>query len=139
MKIKHVHSWKDYNKECTKLKCTRWHILRNNSILNKILYYLFWRKVIGVSYEIYDKDEAINIINNFTQSEKKYYNNLILILNTLYLHQGETMIYDEDSEGILEGIEITEEDYYYIMSDENGLKHYETCVGKLRTKENERP
>lgn len=38
-------------------------------------------------------------------------------------------------QGILEGLQITEEDVYWILND-NGTKHYLTCVGDIEEYEN---
>ena len=37
----------------------------------------------------------------------------------------------KDDTYILRGMELTQEDYYYILEDQNGKRCYETCVGGL--------
>ena len=39
--------------------------------------------------------------------------------------------FHEDKLYYLRGLEITHEDYYYILEDEAGKKRYETCVSRL--------
>lgn len=39
--------------------------------------------------------------------------------------------FHEDKLYYLRGLEVTHEDYYYILEDEAGKKRYETCVSKL--------
>lgn len=78
-----------------------------------------------VSYIVQDKATAKEIIKETTDE------NLRDILSKFILHCGSLAIDCCGRLGKLVAIELTHEDYYYVLSDNNG-RWCESCVGKLK-------
>ena len=57
--------------------------------------------------------------------------NLKDLLSNFVLHYGSIAVGCSVRTGKLVAIELTHEDYYYVLSDKNG-RWYESCVGKLK-------
>lgn len=78
-----------------------------------------------VSYIVQDTATAAEIIQKTTDS------NLRDILSKFILHCGSLAVDCGGRLGKLVAIELTHEDYYYVLSDKNG-RWCESCVGKLK-------
>ena len=78
-----------------------------------------------VSYMVQDTTTAKEIIKETTDE------NLKDILSNFVLHYGSIAVGCSVRTGKLVAIELTHEDYYYVLSDKNG-RWYESCVGKLK-------
>lgn len=78
-----------------------------------------------VSYMVRDMETAKEIIKKTT------YENLRDILSKFILHCGSLAVGCSGRLGKLVAIELTHEDYYYVLSDKNG-RWCESFVGKLK-------
>lgn len=104
-----AHSYKKYMREVDK------KIKSNEDFYEGVL----------VSYMVQDTETAKEIIKETTDD------NLRDILAEFVLHCGSLAVDCGGRCGKLVAIELTHEDYYYVLSDKNG-RWCESCVGKLK-------
>lgn len=102
--MKVVNNYKDYIVACEEVEKTGDYI---------------WMP--KVSYELLSKED----IKNLLFSNENLDSTLKMILSDVFNNHGKKY-----SRGILIGVELTNEDYYYVY-DCNGRKTYDTCVNNL--------
>lgn len=79
-----------------------------------------------IDYCIYDVQTAKEVAEKTTDA------NLVAICDIFIKNYGKKMLCASDSVGELIGLNLTHEDYYYILIDEDGNTWYESCVGKIK-------
>lgn len=112
-----VNSYEEYKEASKKLTGTRW--TSNKKAFGDP------DTIVGISWEITDpeimKDSKVREIfgTNFCICDEfiKYNNKICSVVDGITV-------------GILKGIEITEEDFYYIIKTDEGTKHC-SCVGNI--------
>jgi len=76
--------------------------------------------ITGISFKITDPNLFLD-----KDVRELFHSNVSILDDTLPL------LGKQYGEGVLLGIEATEEDFYYILKREDGSLYYESCVGKL--------
>lgn len=111
-------------KEYLDFKESRWPV-----ILFKLgLFYPGFFSPVGLSVELtkpedFDEEQIVRSQSrNLSLLSKEVKNNLDKKVSFEF-HKGKVYW--------LKGLEVTHEDYYYILEDETGRKRYETCVGGI--------
>jgi hypothetical protein len=111
MKFIEVHNIKEYNENIEKcIGFERYH--------NKNAYCLFWK---------------LRTIEEFNDPEiRKIFKSNVSICDEAIRLLGKIVIYSGHDIGVLRGVEITEEDFYWIIEDPDTLKEISmSCVGRL--------
>lgn len=115
--IKKVKSLKDYNKAI------------DNLVKRKIFsrYHCDCPEgMIGVDWNITDLDELNQLKSINTPIPQMVLDDIIALFGT----SCEYFLGHSRCHGILEGIQVTEEDVYWILNN-NGIKHYITCLSNI--------
>lgn len=128
MRIKKAKTWNEFNNECRKLDGVRYHHKTN---LWTDIKHRFKGTYDGVSYEVRNIKTAETLLRYLSEVAFESSQNLQSILKE-YLGLCYTHVqYDGGADGKLVGIEITEEDYYWIIANGDDEK-YCSCVGGVK-------
>lgn len=120
--MKVCKSWREFN------KILRKYIPRLYGTKNSIIRFRKWRKThyCWICYRVTTIEQAQDLLKRV-----KYKVNLPQILREFIRNNGE-LVYGSHYDGKFIGIEITDEDYYYIIYDNVKNKTmFESCAGSL--------
>lgn len=116
--------------ECKSLrefnKITRKYIkyFRNNYIYSNYWYTWIW-------VDFIDLEEVKSLLPYAEKLAKNNQPNLKSIINTVITNYNWSFTHRNGNTYYLRGVEISNEDYYYIYITKDGIKMYNSCVGRF--------